>query len=163
MSSKVEELRALFEVALAEEYLRGRRDERAEIAASLAASTSPAKRASMAVPTTVDVVRVAHGTIRPVVCSILNRHPGLTAAEVGRRAKTFNNGIAETSVANELRRNALDRDDRSKGSDLYRREGDLWFLAEVQIPQMEAAATAVNGSPPLTNGRDNHGAALATA
>lgn len=106
-----------------------------------------------------DAPRVAHGTIRPVVRQILERHPGLTSAEVGRRAKAFNEAIAETSVANELRRNAVDREDRGKGTDLYRRDGDLWFLAGDSLPEKEAAAT-VMGSPPTSNGRAYNGAAL---
>lgn len=155
--AKIDELRALFEAALREEYLRGRRDERADILAELAGPTLEPND----VPAPSEIPRVAHGTIRPVVESILSRHRGLTAAEVGRRAKAVNSEIAETSVANELRRNDIHRPDRSKGRDLYRRDGERWYLAEDRLPETEAATPAVNGSSPPFKGRGDHGAALA--
>jgi hypothetical protein len=147
--SKLSDLLAPFEAQLLEAYRRGHRDGCAETRERIlkAVDTADAGLADEDEAPSDGPNRVERGTVRKAVQQVVSEHPGLTVAEIGRRATQIDERIAISSVANELRRN--------KGK-LYRRRSGRWYAMEEESDR-ETAGIAGGDHPPYRNGAEASG------
>jgi hypothetical protein len=150
-SSKLADLHAASSKALEEAYRRGHRAGCAETRERILKAMGVSETALNLDGTLKrleredrEATRVERGTVRNAVQQVLSGIPaGLTIVEIGRLATAIDARIAESSIANELRRN--------KGK-LYRRRNGRWSKIEEEVLEADTAGIAEDDHPPHMNG-----------
>lgn len=164
-TSKLADLHATLEVQLEEAYRRGHRDGCAETRDQILRTLGVSDTA-LGLDRTLeqlnrddrDATRVERGAVRAAVEQVVSGNKaGLTIAEIGRNVTALDPRIAETSVANELRRN--------KGKRYRRSRSGRWTMIEDELPETEGPAVADDDRPAgsMLNGSAHDEATITTS